>query len=166
AKFPSSGSFNATIWPVSTQPTTANAEIVRVTAISTDTFTITRAQEGTSARTVVVGDQIADTVTAKTLTDVELNVYVTDQDKTIPATTEVIFDNYMEVAASFFYELSTDSILVIGDFATPLPLPDINTNLFISVADETVPMYREAVFSEFYELSPPFATEIVTGGLI
>ena len=62
---------NASIWPASAQPTTANAEIVRVTAIATDTLTITRAQESSSARTVVVGDQIAATVTAKTLTDVE-----------------------------------------------------------------------------------------------
>lgn len=35
AKFPAAP-FNATVWPASTQPTTANAEIVRVTAISTD----------------------------------------------------------------------------------------------------------------------------------
>ncbi len=66
--------FNATVWPAATQPTAANAEIVRVTTISTDTFTITRAQESSSARTVVVGDQIAATVTAKTLTDVEGDV--------------------------------------------------------------------------------------------
>ncbi len=61
--------FNATVWPVGVQPTTTNAEIVRVTAISTDTFTITRTQESTSARTIVVGDQIAATITAKALTD-------------------------------------------------------------------------------------------------
>src|SRR4051812_35684666 len=67
AKFPSV-SFNATVCPAGAQPTTANAEIVRVTAISTDTFTITRAQESTSARTIVVGDQIAATITKKTLT--------------------------------------------------------------------------------------------------
>src|SRR3990172_6513068 len=70
AKFPTVP-FNATVWPVSVQPTTANAEIVRVTTISTDTFTITRTQESTSARTIVVGDQIAATITEKTLTDVE-----------------------------------------------------------------------------------------------
>ncbi len=65
--------FNATIWPIGTQPTPANAEIVRVTNISTDTFTITREQESTTARTVIVGDQIAASVTAKTFTDVEDN---------------------------------------------------------------------------------------------
>jgi hypothetical protein len=65
--------FNATIWPTGVQPTAANAEIVRVTNISTDTFTITRTQEGSSARTVVVGDQIAASVTAKTFTDIEAN---------------------------------------------------------------------------------------------
>ena len=70
SKFPAVP-FNATVWPASSQPTTANAEIVRVTNVSTDTFTITRTQESTSARTIVVGDQIAATITAKTLTDVE-----------------------------------------------------------------------------------------------
>lgn len=63
--------FNATIWPASTQPLSTNAEIVRVTGVSTDTLTITRAQEGSSARSVIVGDQIAATVTAKTMTDTE-----------------------------------------------------------------------------------------------
>ena len=63
--------FNVTIWPTGTQPIVSNAEIARVTAIATDTFTIVRAQESSSARTVLVGDQIAATITAKTLKDVE-----------------------------------------------------------------------------------------------
>lgn len=63
--------FNLTIWPTAANPLASNAEIVRVTAVSTDTLTIVRAQEGTSARTVIVGDQCAACVTAKTLTDVE-----------------------------------------------------------------------------------------------
>lgn len=63
--------FNATVCPVGANPTVANAEIVRVTAISTDTLTITRAQEDTSARTILVGDQIFASITVKTLTDVE-----------------------------------------------------------------------------------------------
>jgi prepilin-type N-terminal cleavage/methylation domain-containing protein len=53
--------FEVTIFPTGSQPTAANAEIVLVTAISGDTLTITRAQEGTTARTIVVGDQIAAT---------------------------------------------------------------------------------------------------------
>ena len=63
--------FNATVWPAGVQPTDANAEIVRITGRTVDTLTITRSQESTSARTIVVGDQIAVTVTAKSLTDVE-----------------------------------------------------------------------------------------------
>ena len=63
--------FNATVWPASQQPLAANAEIVRVTAISTDTLTIVRAQESSSARSIGVGDQIAATITKKTITDVE-----------------------------------------------------------------------------------------------
>lgn len=71
--------FNATIWPAAAQPTSATAEIVRVTNRSTDTLTISRAQESTVARTVIVGDQIAATITAKTLTDVEAFAWDTIQ---------------------------------------------------------------------------------------
>ena len=63
--------FNATVWPSGATPDPSNAEIVRVTAISTDTLTITRQAESTSARSIVVGDQIAATITAETLVDVE-----------------------------------------------------------------------------------------------
>ncbi len=66
--------YNATVWPTGAQPDPSNAEIVRVTAIATDALTITRAQEGTTARTVVVGDQIAAGVTVRTLTDIEPGV--------------------------------------------------------------------------------------------
>ncbi len=64
--------FNATVWPAGLQPLASNAEIVRVTGISTDTLTITRAQESSSARSIIVGDQIAATITKKTITDLEV----------------------------------------------------------------------------------------------
>lgn len=63
--------FNATVWPASAQPLPGTAEIVRVTAIATDTLTIVRAQEGSTARSIVVGDQIAATITDRILRDVE-----------------------------------------------------------------------------------------------
>lgn len=75
--------FNATLFPVGTDPLTATAEIVRVTAIATDTFTITRAQEtsfgGGTAKTVVAGWQIIAGITAKTLQDAESFVIKGDQ---------------------------------------------------------------------------------------
>lgn len=61
--------FNAVVWPANQQPITTNAEIVRVTNIATDTFTITRQQESTSARSIQVGDQIAANITKKMLDD-------------------------------------------------------------------------------------------------
>ena len=59
--------FDATIWPSGVQSSNTNAEIVRVTNVSTDTFTITRAQYGTSAQSITVGYQIAQTVDANLL---------------------------------------------------------------------------------------------------
>ena len=63
--------FNCVVWPTGTNPLASNAEIVRVTAVAGDVFTITRTQESTTARTVLIGDNIAASVTAKTLEDVE-----------------------------------------------------------------------------------------------
>jgi microcystin-dependent protein len=70
ANFPAAP-FNATVWPAGAQPTVSNAEIVRVTAVATDTFTITRQTESSANRAIVVGDQIAAGITVKALTDVE-----------------------------------------------------------------------------------------------
>ena len=58
------GSFPVTIWPTATSPDPSNAEVALCTARSTDTLTIVRAREGSSARTVVVGDQIMAGITA------------------------------------------------------------------------------------------------------
>lgn len=62
----------AVVWPADAQPIASNAEIVTVTGTSGGTtFTIVREQEGTDARTIVVGDQFAANITAKTLTDIQ-----------------------------------------------------------------------------------------------
>lgn len=64
--------FNATICPADTVPTTLNAEIVRVTAVTGDTVTsMQRAREGTTARTILAGDVFDAGITVRTLTDVE-----------------------------------------------------------------------------------------------
>lgn len=63
--------FNVTLCPSDQIPTPSNAEIARCTNITGSVLTITRAQEGTSARSVQVGDLIAATITAKVITDIE-----------------------------------------------------------------------------------------------
>lgn len=71
ARFPAVP-FNATICPAGSTPDPTNAEIVRVTAITTDTLTIVRAQEGTVARSVAVTDLIYNDVSVKVFTDIEI----------------------------------------------------------------------------------------------
>ena len=79
--------FNATLWPNGSVPSDYTAEIVRVTNVVGDVFTITRAQESTTAQTVTAGYAIAATATVKTLTDIESAV--TTLDAYIPAVTSV-----------------------------------------------------------------------------
>jgi|SRR5665213_432272 len=72
--------YNATDWPTATPlPLIGNSEIIRITAkgaansggSGNTEFTIVRVQEGSSARAITIGDQIANTETPKTLTDIE-----------------------------------------------------------------------------------------------
>ncbi len=63
--------FNATVWQANTMPLWGNATIIRVTAISGDRFTFERAQESSNDREIQFFDQIAATITKKTLTDIE-----------------------------------------------------------------------------------------------
>jgi hypothetical protein len=65
-----SGPYNLVIWPADVALALAsNAEIIRCVALAAGVFTIDREQEGTSPRTIVVGDQVALAATAKTFHD-------------------------------------------------------------------------------------------------
>lgn len=66
--------FNIVVWPAAVNPTSSNAEVCRVTANSSGTLTIVRAQEGSSGRNIIVGDQVSAAITAKTITDIEARV--------------------------------------------------------------------------------------------
>lgn len=81
--------FNCLVWPTGSAASFFNAEIIRVTGVSTDTFTIARAQEGTNARSIIIGDLIANVISAKTITDVEAPrlIPLTHDDITGPSTT-------------------------------------------------------------------------------
>jgi hypothetical protein len=83
ARFPNpatSGAYNVTIWNFTDYGDPSddpNREIIRVTARSTDTFTVTRAQEGTSAvthNTALKTYKIVLSVTKKTIDDLMASV--------------------------------------------------------------------------------------------
>lgn len=65
------GECNLVIFPEDEQPLSSNAEKVRLTGRVGDTLTITREQEGTTARDIQVGDIIMLGVTAKYFNDLK-----------------------------------------------------------------------------------------------
>lgn len=82
ARFGSVFPCDATVYAVGATPeqVASGGEIIRITARSTDTLTIVRAAEGpNAARSIVVGDQIAVTITAKAMADVERVTRITAQ---------------------------------------------------------------------------------------
>ena len=85
SKFPApatDGEFNVVVFPSGEQPIVENAEIVRVTARTGDDFTITRAQEGTSAISIAVGYLLHLPLTEKTRDDIEAGFQPLDTELT------------------------------------------------------------------------------------
>jgi len=54
----------ATAWPPDQEPTAANSEIVHISAVASDTLTIVRARESTTAKAIAAGWKIEQGVTA------------------------------------------------------------------------------------------------------
>jgi len=71
---PDLGQYNIMIWPAGANPLPTNAEICTAQDLNTDTFSLVRAQEGSSARTIVVGDQVAVVISKKIFTDIENSI--------------------------------------------------------------------------------------------
>lgn len=110
------GEYNATIFPTGIMPTPDNAEIVRITAKSTDTLTITRAQESSTARTVQAGDTIIASATAKTFTDIEdLLTGTTGWSSDIIPTTDSTYD--LGSTAKRWAELWADDVTITNDIS-------------------------------------------------
>lgn len=63
--------FNCTVCPGGVSADFTNAEIIRVTAVVGDTFTIVRAQEGTAAIAIAAGYQVLNVPSVKVFTDIE-----------------------------------------------------------------------------------------------
>lgn len=122
---------NATVCPVGVNPTPLNSEIVRITGIATDTFTITRTQESTSARTVIVGDAIWQGPTAKTFTDIEGSMQTFgDADVTIVAGTTVLgttaaLTAKRTVTLPAASAVSAGRSVLVGDFAAGINISGV-----------------------------------------
>jgi hypothetical protein len=76
ARFPAAP-FSISVWAFGVPSDPTNAEIVRVTAKTGDVLTIQRQQEGSAPRTILSGDQVAQAMTGKFITDLitDLHAY-------------------------------------------------------------------------------------------
>jgi len=85
------GAYNLVVYPSGYQPTRTNAEIVRVTAKSGGGYlTITRAQEGTTAKSIEVGWEISMNITAKMFVDIDTQMG--EIESSIPTTFDDLSD--------------------------------------------------------------------------
>jgi hypothetical protein len=91
------------------------------------------------------------------------NTYITTIDETIPANTQVNFEDYLELSASLGYELASGAMLVIGDQATPLPLADITSELYVARNNVFIDSNRQVVIDDMYEITPNFMVELSGG---
>lgn len=82
AVFPTTFPFYVTVWPADEIPTKDNAEVLQVTDVDGDDFTIVRAQKGTTAKTITSGMAIANAIYAEDVQGGPGYVYVATYDST------------------------------------------------------------------------------------
>lgn len=116
-RFPT-GTFTIAIGPADKSTwTVSNVEFCRAT-ISTDTMTLTRAQEGSSARTVVIGDRVEAGITALTIQEIEAATYTfavfTPLDNHPPASNYATFDTRNGTAVLEFDATTEESAVFVG----------------------------------------------------
>lgn len=111
--------FQATIWPINARPISTNAEIVTVTGVSTDTLTIVRAQESTTARSVIIGDQIAATLTNNNVptNPVLIDGAATDNDYVLRASQAFTAVDHFETGSGYITEVPATSTLEVVSYA-------------------------------------------------
>jgi len=146
--------FNVTVWPKDVQPLASNASIERVTAIAGDTLTIIRTQEGSSAREIVVGDQVAATITAKTLTDRESieNKGAANGYASLDASSKVPADQLPSYV---------DDVLEYANLAA-FPATGEIGKIYVTIATNKTYRWSGSVYVEI--VSSPGSTDVVTEG--
>ncbi len=82
------------------------------------------------------------------------NTYITVADETIPANTQVIYEDYLELSASFEYELASGAVLVVGDFATPTIGPGSELYYAQITSPLNIVSTTEAASTTIFALSP------------
>lgn len=91
--FPASN-FTITVYPPNTPPLASNAEICLCTSRTGDVLTIVRAQEGTTAKSIATGWQLANTATALDFTEIQDSIIQFISAGTTKASaSEVVFSN-------------------------------------------------------------------------
>lgn len=151
--------FNVVIWPTSAQPSSTNAEIARCTNVVGDVLTIVRAQEGTSARTVVVGDQIMLAPTTKVFTDIEAatpSALVTAKGDLIVATASGVVTRHGigSDGRGLLADSGQSNGLVWAQIGMPLAVPTSSSD-FVTIPI-AVPGAGTASFTDSVERCYPF----------
>lgn len=111
--------------------TSNNLEIVKVTARSTDTLTVVRAQDGTSARAYATGDRIELRVVAALLADIRDSI--TPADNTV--STAKIVNSAVTTAKIADANVTTDKIAAGAVTTTKLADANVTT---AKIADDNV----------------------------
>lgn len=78
ARFPAPP-FSVSVWPIGLPADPTNAEIIRVTAIADDVWTIQRGRESTHNRAIEVTDQLAQAMTVQTINDLKADLQAAAQ---------------------------------------------------------------------------------------
>lgn len=150
--------FKITVAPFGQLPTKGNSEIMLVTALSGETMTVARAQDGTTARTFAAGDIVSNAMFVSDITGV--NVTVTTARTTAAKVGTTADGNYVPAVGdrlnvTFTLGVAVDSptLNIDGSGAKNIRIADVNVStltLSTGAVSVVVPLWYDGTYYQMY----------------
>lgn len=149
--------FKITVAPFGQLPTKSNSEIMLVTARSSETLTVARAQDGTTAKTFVAGDIVSNSITLSDVVGLDVAVSTASGTAAKVGTTtdgnySPVYGDVINVTFSSGCNVASPTLNIDGSGAKNIRLGNVNvTTAFVGTTSAlTLQMWYDGTYWQIY----------------
>lgn len=150
--------FELTATPFGQLSTMGNSEIVRVTARSTDTLTVVRAQKGTTAKAFLAGAVVSNGISTDDVVGIEVNITTARTTAAKVGTTAdgnyvPVYGDKINATFTLGVAVNTPTLNIDGSGAKNIRLGNTNVStgsLNTAASSVTIPMWFDGTYWQLY----------------
>lgn len=150
--------FELTATPFGQLSTMGNSEIVRVTARTTDTLTVVRAQKGTTAKAFIAGAVVSNGISTDDVVGIEVNITTARTTAAKVGTTAdgnyvPVYGDKINATFTLGVAVNTPTLNIDGSGAVNIRLGNTNvstSSLNTAASSVTIPMWFDGAYWQLY----------------